>query len=85
MTTIEAHAACVPVLNFLGLAIKKSPVKDWTIPFLLAAAGAIAFPSLTQFSPENIVQGLLAAGAAVSANQAWRQGVEAITGPKITP
>ena len=78
MTTIETHAALVPLLNFAGLAIKKSPVKDWTIPFALAAIGAVAFPSLTQFSAENVVQGVLAASAAVAANQAWRQGSEAI-------
>ena len=30
----------VPVLYLLGMALKKSPVRDWLIPYLLAAAGA---------------------------------------------
>mgnify|MGYP006282014549 CR=1 FL=1 len=78
MTTLEAHSAIVPVLNFIGFAVKKSPVKDWTIPFILAAVGAIAFPAITQFSGENVVQGVLAASAAIAANQALRQGSEAL-------
>ena len=78
MTTIETTATLVPLLNFAGLAIKKSPVKDWTIPFALAAIGAVAFPALTSWTAESIIQGVLSAGAAVAANQAWRQGVEAV-------
>lgn len=78
MTTIEATALVVPVLNFLGLAIKRSPVKDWTIPFALCAVGAVAFPSITQWSGENVIQGILAASASVAINQLWRQGNEAI-------
>ena len=31
----------VPVLFLLGMALKKSPVKDWSIPFLLAGAGTV--------------------------------------------
>lgn len=78
MTTVEAHAALVPALNFLGLAIKRSPAKDWTIPFALAACGAVGFPAITAWTGANVLQGILAASAAVAANQMWRQGSEAL-------
>ena len=71
----------IPVLNVIGLGLKSLKAK-WlptqVIPFVLGGlsiAGAIA---LLGFNLNAIMQGILCAGAAVYANQLWKQGSELI-------
>ena len=77
----------VPVLNIVGLAIKKkSPVADKNIPWILGAAGVVLSylwiagtcrmanaqeVVLAVFT--GLVQGILAAGASVYCNQIVKQ------------
>lgn len=76
----------IPVLYFVGEAIKKSRIKDTAIPFILGCAGAILsaiylFAS-TQVSGAQaiatavftaITQGILCAAASVYGNQILKQ------------
>ena len=76
----------IPVLLFVGAAIKKSSVKDAFIPLILGAAGVL-LAGLYVFASEQIdgtqgvataiftafTQGVLCAGASVYANQLYKQ------------
>lgn len=76
----------VPVLLFIGAAIKKSNLKDAFIPLILGAVG-IFFAGLYVFATETVngaqdvatalftafTQGVLCAGASVYANQIYKQ------------
>ena len=76
----------VPVLYMLGLLIKKSPIRDNLIPFILGGAGMILVTAyrLQLSIPQNaseifgmifscITQGLLCASASVYANNIVKQ------------
>ena len=70
-------------LNFLGLGLKRSPIKNWTIPFLLIAAGAMVYPLIADVSKVsfqcqnpyalNAVFGAVIGGCSIGLNQAFRQ------------
>ena len=76
----------IPVLLFVGAAIKKSNVKDTLIPFILGAVG-VFFSGLYVFASVEVnnaqdvataiftafTQGVLCAGASVYANQLYKQ------------
>jgi len=76
----------IPVLLFVGAAIKKSNIKDTLIPFILGVVG-VFFAGLYVFAtaPVNgaqdvatalftaFTQGVLCAGASVYANQIYKQ------------
>lgn len=76
----------IPVLYFLGLAIKKSSFKDNYIPIIIGVAG-ILICSLYVFATTavdsgkdillaiytSIVQGILCAGCTTYANQLYKQ------------
>ena len=76
----------IPVLYFLGIAIKKSSFKDSYIPIIIGVAG-ILICSLYVFATSNIdsgkdvllsiytsiVQGILCAGCTNYANQLYKQ------------
>ena len=40
-------------LNLVGMALKKSPVANWLIPWALIALGAIVFPWISDYSKIN--------------------------------
>lgn len=71
----------VPVLYLLGAIFKKSPVKDWLIPYLLCAAGVLL--SAAYFAGEgtaflelvfsSVTQGVLCASCSVFANNLIKQ------------
>lgn len=76
----------VPVLFLLGAALKKSPVRDWLIPYLLAAAGAaLSFAFFAGAGlPKDaagffgmlfsaVTQGVLCAACSVYAKNLWKQ------------
>jgi len=45
-----AMALC---LNIVGMALKKSPVANWLIPWILIALGAVVFPFVSDYSKIN--------------------------------
>ena len=76
----------VPVLNAIGLGIKKSKIADTLIPLLLGACGvllAIVYMVATEPFDDyraiasavfaGITQGVLCAAVSVYANQLWKQ------------
>ena len=75
----------VPVLYALGAALKKSPVKDWLIPYLLCLAGSLlSFAYLAGKGAEGVegwlmlcfsavTQGVLCAACSVYANNLFKQ------------
>lgn len=76
----------IPVLYFVGKAIKKSAVKDHLIPFILGAAGVVIAAVYLLASVEidgakavftaiftALTQGVLCAAAAVYADQLIKQ------------
>ncbi len=76
----------IPVLYFVGVAIKKSKIKDALIPFILGVSGVLlAFIYLMAAEPITgaqsvftalwtaITQGILTAAAAVYSNQIIKQ------------
>lgn len=79
----------IPVLYFVGMAIKKSPLKDEIIPFILGAVG-ILLSGIYLFASEPIIgaqavftaiftaitQGVLCAAAAVYSNQILKQATK---------
>lgn len=76
----------IPVLYLIGMALKKSKLKDWLIPFLLGVISItlcalwIMANSIIH-SPADVAaavfsavsQGILVAGASVYANQLFKQ------------
>lgn len=70
-------------LNLLGAFLKKSPIQDWLIPFVLIVAGAIVYPTIAEVGKVsfdvsnpvmfNAVIGAVIGGASVGINQAFRQ------------
>lgn len=79
----------IPVLYFIGMAIKKSPLKDEIIPLILGAVG-IVLSAIYLFAVEPIIgtqavftaiftaitQGVLCAAAAVYSNQILKQATK---------
>ena len=79
----------IPVLYFIGIAIKKSPLKDEIIPLILTAVGVL-LSGIYIFAVEPIIgaqavftalftaitQGVLCAAAAVYSNQLLKQATK---------
>lgn len=72
----------VPVLYALGLALKKSPLKDWLIPYLLCGVGCVlSFAYLAGKGGEDLLtllfsavtQGVLCTACSVYANNLLKQ------------
>lgn len=66
--------AVVPALWFAGWLLKQSKLPNALIPFVLAALGAIAGVLVDGPSANSVIQGVLAAAAAVFGHQAVKQG-----------
>jgi hypothetical protein len=70
-------APIVMLLNALGRAVKAVPwIPDYSIPFVLMAAGALAQAGWHGWTPEQIIIGAGLGSAAVGMNQSFRQGRE---------
>ncbi|MEK3808337.1 MULTISPECIES: phage holin family protein [unclassified Metabacillus] len=66
----------VPALMILGYALKRTPnVQDWMIVWILLGAGIIASIFTLGFSVSSIANGFIAAGAAITTHQAYKQSV----------
>lgn len=79
----------IPVLYFVGLALKRSAIKDKLIPLILGLSGillsvlyVLAAGSFEGFQSAMLglftalTQGILCAGASVYANQLYKQGTK---------
>ena len=77
----------IPVLYFIGVALKKSALKDKFIPLVLGLAGVLlcvlyvlaasafdTWQSVLLGMFVALTQGILCAGASVYANQLYKQG-----------
>lgn len=70
-------------LNFVGLALKKSPVADWLIPWLLILIGGAVFPFIAETGKINYecknpfilhaIFGMAIGGLAIGLNQGIKQ------------
>lgn len=73
---IEQALIVVPVLLVLGQIIKGTPkIKDWLIPYILLIVGILFTLGIMGVSVQALVQGVLVSGAAVFANQMYKQYV----------
>lgn len=82
--SLSAPITIMLVCNILGLALKKSPVANWMIPFILLAVGTISYffigdpnavyPAVSR--GKMIVWGFLYAGAAVFGHQLLNEWME---------
>ena len=67
---IQEAIIIVPALWIIGTFLKSTPnVPDWLIPWCLLGLGVFGSVSLLGTTPENVVQGILVAGAAVLGHQ----------------
>lgn len=84
---ITSHMlAVVPALWFVGWLLKQlKRVPNALIPFVLAALGAVAGVLIDGPSANSVVQGVLAAAAAVFGHQLARQGAALIAQPHDGP
>ena len=85
-------AVLVPVLYLLGTILKRSPLQDWLIPFLLCAVGCVlSFMYLASFgveSPEDwlillysaLTQGVICTACTVYAHNLIKQAKEGAGG-----
>lgn len=71
---IEQALIVVPVLLVVGQILKSTPkMPDWVIPYILLALGVLFTIGIMGVNVQAIVQGVLVSGAAVFANQLYKQ------------
>ncbi|MGE7912499.1 phage holin family protein [Lysinibacillus xylanilyticus] len=71
---IEQALIIVPVLLVIGKVLKNTPkMQDWQIPYILLLLGVLFTIGIMGINIQAIVQGVLVSGAAVFANQLYKQ------------
>ncbi|KOS64612.1 phage holin family protein [Lysinibacillus agricola] len=71
---IEQALIVVPVLLVIGQVLKNTPkMLDWLIPYILLFLGVLFTIGIMGINMPAIVQGILVSGAAVFANQLYKQ------------
>lgn len=79
---LSPTVALVVALNIFGTALKKSPISNWLIPYLLLLAGAIVYPliadpklyvTVTNPLALKTIHGFLIGGCSTGIHQAFRQ------------
>jgi len=71
---IEQALIVVPVLLVIGKVLKNTPkIQDWVIPYFLLLLGVLFTIGILGINMQAIVQGVLVSGAAVFANQLYKQ------------
>jgi len=83
LTQLSPPMALAVALWFFGYGLKRSPMPDWLIPFVLPCVGAALFPFIAETasvsysvkSPAlfNAIIGFCIGGAAVTMNEAVKQ------------
>lgn len=80
--SVTPHVGLVLCLNVLGYWLKRSPVKDWLIPFILLPLAAIAWPIIAdvknddytaQLVTRNVIVGILLGAASIGLHQIVRK------------
>lgn len=67
--------ACIVI----GFSLKSTPkIPNWSIVYILTVFAIIVCGSLTAFTAESVLQGILCAAVAVYGNQVVKQTVEGI-------
>ena len=76
---LEQALVLIPVLWIIGAIVKRTPfIPDWLIPYILLVLGAVGGLVTVGVSAEGVIQGILAAGAAVLGHQLVKQTGEAM-------
>lgn len=79
LSGVELHESlvlAVPALLIIGLAMKKTPkCPDWLIVWTILILGLVAGIAAIGFDLNGIVNGIIAGGLAITANQAYKQTV----------
>lgn len=75
MQYITEHALIlIPVLNILGMIIKRFPkIPDKYIPLILLFFGITGAVAIMGFNVQGVIQGILITGTAVYGNQIVKQ------------
>jgi hypothetical protein len=77
LSTIQIHQSLiivVPALLIIGHAFKQTPkFPDWAIVWLMILLGVLAGIGAIGFNLNGIANGVIAAGMAITANQAYKQ------------
>ena len=74
---VEQALILIPVLYILGIMLKQTnKIKDWTIPWILLIVGIVGAIALMGLNANAVIQGILATGMAVYANQLIKQTVK---------
>ncbi|MCA1030467.1 hypothetical protein LCL95_05365 [Bacillus timonensis] len=67
----------VPALMVLGFALKRTPrIEDWMIIWILLIGGIIASVFKLGLTVNGIANGIIAAGAAITTHQAFKQTIK---------
>jgi hypothetical protein len=69
----SGKAMITGIVFFVGCCLKKSPVKDWMIPFILVAVGAIFACLLDGWSGQVITRGIYCSCGAIAGHQLIKQ------------
>lgn len=71
---VEQALILIPALYILGIMLKSTKqIKDWTIPWILLVVGIVGAIALMGLNANAVIQGILATGMAVYANQLIKQ------------
>lgn len=71
---LENALLLIPVLNIIGLIIKKTEkIPDKYIPLILLGFGILGAVAILGLSAQSVVQGVLVCGTAVFGNQIVKQ------------
>lgn len=71
---IDNALVLVPVLNIIGLIIKKTEkIPNKYIPLILLFFGIMGSVAVLGLTPQNVIQGVLVTGVAVYGNQVVKQ------------
>lgn len=80
LTGVQLHESLVlvvPALLIIGFALKQTPkIPDWLIVWLLPVLGMVAGIFGIGATLEGVVNGLIAGGLALAANQVYKQSVK---------
>jgi hypothetical protein len=87
---LSPPVALTVALNLVGVFLKKSPINDWLIPFILMVLGAVVYPFICETAKVsyqvtypvilNAIYGLCIGGLAVGIHASWKSFLHAKSG-----
>lgn len=76
---IEKALILIPCLVIIGAILKATPkFPNWAIPHVMLVLGIVGGITLLGFTPNGVIQGVLAGGTAVFSNQIVKHTTQAI-------